>query len=126
MKKTVIGFVAVILIAGCAGAVSMPSENESKAPVIDIPERVECAVYISNECEALTASFDNRKGTVEVKLSDRRAVTLPCTVSASGARYSNGHETFWEHHGEGSYWVGDELVFRGKVRHRTHDAAAER
>ena len=73
-------------------------------------------MYVSDKGEVLTARFDNKKDTVTVKPPGRKEVELPRAISASGARYSDGRETFWEHHGEGSYWIGEELVFQGRVR----------
>ena len=73
-------------------------------------------VYVSEKNETMTVHFDNTNQTVLVKPSGGEAVKLPRAVSGSGARYSNGRRTFWEHHGEGSYWVGDKLIFRGRVR----------
>jgi len=73
------------------------------------------AVYNSDRGTRLKAYFDKTSHTVTVSLTSGREVTLPLAVSASGARYSNDRETFWEHHGEASYWINEELVFRGKV-----------
>ena len=73
------------------------------------------AVYISERGSRLTACFNKNSHTVTVLLPNGREVTLPLAVSASGARYSNDRETFWEHHGEASYWINKKLAFRGKV-----------
>ena len=73
------------------------------------------AVYTSEEGELLTVVFDNGARIVTLHLPDGRTVTLPQAISASGARYSNDRETFWEHHGEGAYWIGEELIFSGKA-----------
>jgi len=103
MRKAVVALIAVILaIAGCAGTGSTPAESKTKAAVPEQSLIVQGIVYVSDKGEILTATFDNKKETVEVKLPDGKVVMLPRAISASGARYSNGHETFWEYHGEGS------------------------
>ena len=72
-------------------------------------------IYLSGINNSLTVTFDITNDSVEVILPDGRHVNLPRAISASGVRYTDGKETFWEHHGEGSYWVGDELIFHGKA-----------
>ncbi len=71
--------------------------------------------YVSEHGKILTAYFDTLAATVLVKLPDGREILLPQAISASGAQYSNGFETFWEHHGEGSFLIGDTVIFRGTV-----------
>ncbi len=73
------------------------------------------AVYRSASGELLSASFDLERNEVTVILPGGRVVTLPAAVSASGARYSNGTETFWEHQGAGRFFKGDELLFEGEA-----------
>ena len=74
------------------------------------------AVYFSDTGEQMAARFDLPAKTVTVTLPDGHDVTLPVAVSASGARYSNGKETFWEHQGIGRFFVGEELRFEGAQR----------
>ncbi len=74
------------------------------------------AVYVAQDGARLSADFDNDARTVTVTLPGGKKVTLPQAPSASGARYSNGKETFWEHHGEGSFWEGEKLIFQGQVQ----------
>jgi len=73
------------------------------------------AVYVSEKGERLSASFDRVSRTVTVSLPKDRVVTLPLALSASGARYSNGRETFWEHQGEASFRIDEKPVFQGKI-----------
>ena len=73
------------------------------------------ATYVSEDGESLTARFDNKAHTVAVNLPDGKIIILPQVLSGSGVRYSNNRETFWEHHREASYWIGEELIFRGKA-----------
>ena len=74
------------------------------------------AVYVSAAGEQMAVRFDLPAKTVTVTFPDGHGVTLPIAVSASGARYSNGKETFWEHQGIGRFFVGDELRFEGAHR----------
>ncbi|MBI5518794.1 MAG: MliC family protein [Desulfovibrio sp.] len=41
-------------------------------------------------------------------------LTLPLALSASGARYSDGESTYWEHHGSARFERGDVVVFEGR------------
>lgn len=116
---------AVVVIAGiltlCGCASSKPSRksssknNQPGAAVALKDESVIRAVYISEQGKRLKASFDNRAKSVTITLPSGNNTTLPRAISGSGARYSNGRETFWEHHGEATYWVGEKKAFQGKV-----------
>ncbi|MDI9569158.1 MAG: cupin domain-containing protein [Pseudomonadota bacterium] len=70
--------------------------------------------YTTPGGEKFSACFDRKAKNVVLQLPDGRVVTLPAAVSASGARYSNGEETFWEHQGTGRYFIGDKLVLEGR------------
>jgi uncharacterized membrane protein len=80
----------VLLVTGCGS--SAPSADEtpstqaasSKPPIV---ARFDCDTL------ALTATFHEDHAVIEVP--EQRALTLPHVVSASGARYSNGPDTFW-------------------------------
>ncbi|MBP8980941.1 MAG: protease inhibitor I42 family protein [Syntrophobacterales bacterium] len=69
--------------------------------------------YVSESRAILTASFDHNTNEVQVTLPDKQVIKLPLAISASGARYSNAYETFWEHHGKCTYTKGDKVVFEG-------------
>lgn len=73
------------------------------------------AVYQSADGRQLRACFDLKQQQVTVRLPDGALVQLPVAVSGSGARYSNGSRTFWEHQGKGRYLEGDTLLFEGAV-----------
>ncbi len=79
------------------------------------------AVYRSSTGEYLSAVFDLNRNVVTVSLPDGRSVTLPVAVSASGARYGNGSETFWEHQGTGRFFQGEKLVFEGTILNNEED-----
>lgn len=74
---------------------------------------VNSASYRSVMGEVLKASFDLKLDQVTISLPDGRDLTLPLAPSASGARYSNGNETFWEHQGVGRFFKEDMLLFEG-------------
>jgi len=78
------------------------------------PEKAATAVYISPEGERLTASFDIPAKKVIVERPGKKTRILPLAVSASGARYSDGKMTFWEHQGTATLFRGDTIVFHGK------------
>lgn len=71
--------------------------------------------YRSAVGEVIKASFDLNFDQVTISLPDGRNLTLPSVSSASGARYSNGNETFWEHQGVGRFFKEDTLFFEGTV-----------
>lgn len=73
------------------------------------------AVYQSADGRQLQACFDLKQQQVTVRLPDGALVQLPVAVSGSGARYSDGTRTFWEHQGKGRYLEGDTLLFEGAV-----------
>ena len=72
--------------------------------------------YLSDQSTKLTASFDQNTNQVQVTLPDERTVLLPAAISASGARYSNAYESFWEHQGKCTYTKGNKIIFKGAVQ----------
>lgn len=114
-------FLGVVLgMAACTPAPAPPAAEEKATPddpFSDVaPDQVRIeARYVSATGERLVAVFDNAADTVTVTLPGGRMVTLPRAVSGSGARYSNGTDTFWDHHGEGTFTTGETTVFQGKV-----------
>lgn len=82
--------------------------------VVSAP-RTTSAVYRSADGKTARATFDLDRDLVIVTLPDGRMVTLPAAPSASGARYSNGNETFWEHQGTARFFRGDTVIFEGRV-----------
>lgn len=73
------------------------------------------AVYRSTDGRQLQACFDLKQQRVTVRLPNGALVQLPVAVSGSGARYSDGTRTFWEHQGTGRYSEGETLLFEGAV-----------
>ncbi len=93
---------------------------------VSLPEPLPVvARYCSGEGKMATATFDLIRNLVTVALPDGRRVTLPAAPAASGARYSDGRETFWEHQGSGRFFKGETLLFEGVLRDAGHaDACA--
>ena len=85
------------------------NSSQEKKPVTTVH-------YLSNKGTTLTASFDPNTNQIQVTLPDGRAILLPAAISASGARYSNAYETFWDHQGKGIYTKGDKVIFEGTVQ----------
>ena len=71
----------------------------------------------SNGSATVQASFDTTHNTVTFTYAPLGTVTLPLTISASGARYANQDEgvVFWEHQGELTITKDGAEVFRGRV-----------
>lgn len=98
-----------VLIVFCIVASVSPNFCDARKP-----EKIVTAYYASAEGEQLTARFDIHAKTVTVERPGKKTRTLPLAVSASGARYSNGEMTFWEHQGTATLFRGDTIVFTGK------------
>lgn len=73
------------------------------------------AGYRSAQGEVIEASFERHLHQVKLTLPDGRSVTLPAAPSGSGARYSDGTETFWEHQGTGRFFRGETMLFEGAL-----------
>lgn len=84
------------------------------APVLFADEKEPVAVYVSEQGQRLTACFDIPGKKVRVVLPSGKTLTLPQAMSGSGARYSNGAQTFWEHQGSAIYEEGGTLLFEGR------------
>lgn len=93
----------LLLLALCGTSGLFASEKE---PV---------AVYVSEQGQRLTARFDIPGRKVRLVLPGGKTLTLPVAMSGSGARYSNGAQTFWEHQGSAIYEEGETLLFESKL-----------
>lgn len=89
---------------------------EFTVTVLPPEPRITTACYRSRDGKTAQARFDLDRNLVSVTLPDGRNVTLPVGLSASGARYSNGRETFWEHQGSGRFFRGEALLFEGALQ----------
>jgi len=93
--------------------VLLPLLNAHAAPLECNGARNVAAAYRSDGGAQLNACFDLDRNIVTVGLADGSRVMLPAAISGSGARYSDGARTFWEHKGIGRYFVGEKLLFEG-------------
>lgn len=93
----------LLLCALPLSAATLPCSGTQQVP----------ATYAAAGGEQLQACFDLVRKNVTVGLADGSRVVLPVAVSGSGARYSDGTRTFWEHQGIGRYFVGEKLLFEG-------------
>ncbi len=103
----------VIIIAAIVLAVKKPKDD---MPVTQEPALISSATYACNEGKTISASYYSGEskpavgnqppvpgGSVKLTLSDGRSMTLAQTISADGARYSDGnpsvngdeHFVFW-------------------------------
>lgn len=87
-------------------------------------EKDPVAVYVSEQGQRLTARFDIPGKKVRIVLPSGKTLTLPQAMSGSGARYSNGAQTFWEHQGSAIYEEGETLLFKGREVPGAQPAAA--
>ena len=74
------------------------------------------ADFYAADGSKLTAVFLLKEAVVEITLPDGQKFRLPQAVSASGARYSDGTNTFWEHQGGGVFTHNDQELFNGTNR----------
>jgi len=93
LRQAVVLATAAFLLVGCGSSASPPKETppqqqapapSSKPPIV---ARFDCDTL------ALTATFHDDRVVIEVP--EQRPLTLPHAESASGARYSDGTDTFW-------------------------------
>jgi putative lipoprotein len=104
LKCVITLMTGALLLTGCGSSASPPKETAPQtAPAA--PSKPPIVARFDCDTLALTATFHEDRVVIEVP--EQRAMTLPHTLSASGARYSNGTDTFWnqgreatfEHHG---------------------------
>lgn len=96
--------------AALPGAAAPETAPAASPAVVAMPE----AVYVSSQAQRLAARFDIPGKTVRLTLPDGRTLSLPLAVSGSGARYSNGAQTFWEHQGCAIFEERGVLLFEGR------------
>ncbi|HZM94163.1 MAG TPA: MliC family protein [Vicinamibacterales bacterium] len=86
-----VGCVLIAMVFAACGSSPQPADTvaakETPAAKSPIVARFDCDTL------ALTATFHDDQALIEIP--EQRARTLPRVVSASGARYSNGSDTFW-------------------------------
>ena len=81
-----------LVLTGCGSSAPPPQEaSTQKAPAA--PAKPPIVARFDCDTLALTATFHDDRVVIEVP--EQRPLTLPHAVSASGARYSDGTDTFW-------------------------------
>ena len=94
-----------------------PLETFSVQFVVGPPDPAIVAVtYVGAGGAELSASFDREGKQVRLVLPGRATLLLPEAAAASGARYSDGSRTFWEHQGKATFSEGETIVFEGSVK----------
>lgn len=73
-------------------------------------------VYVADNGQVIRALYRD-DDTVTLNLPDGKTEILELAISASGARYVSGEKEWWEHQGQATYRVDDELIFSGKLQH---------
>ena len=116
---------SILLIGGCGGvrttgeSLVLPSADESKNTTAKSASSEKAALdnafYVSSRGDKLTAIYHNNFNLVEVHLPDGRITRLPRAYSNSGARFSDGGETFWAFNDEGAYWLINRRIFHGSL-----------
>jgi putative lipoprotein len=85
-------FAGALLLTGCSSPAAPPAETTTpKEPAA--PFKPSIVARFDCDTLALTATFHDDRVVIEVP--EQPALTLPHAESASGARYSNGSDTFW-------------------------------
>jgi hypothetical protein len=74
------------------------------------------AVFISTNGSKLTVIYNLKETNATVLLPGGKPYKLPQTLSASGTRYSDGTNTFWEHQGSGIFTRDDIVLFEGFLK----------
>jgi len=77
------------------------------------------ATYVDSAGKELQAEFDTIADKVKITMPGGQTVSLNSTIAASGAKYSDGKTTFWEHQGSASVFAGETLVFEGKDKNQS-------
>jgi len=114
LGASAVGTSAVTLVYRRPWEEGVPPLQRFELQVTVVPKaRTATAVFRSADGKTVSAIFDLDRDLVTVTLPDGRTATLPAAPSASGARYSNGSETFWEHQGSARFFTGDTVIFEG-------------
>jgi putative lipoprotein len=110
LNTAVILITCAMVLGGCGSSAPRTEVATQQAPAVSTPPASSKPPLIARfDCDtlALTATFHEDRVVVEVP--EQRPLTLPHVVSASGARYSDGTNVFWnkgreatfERHGRG-------------------------
>ena len=114
--RTLMILTLMIAITACMPVQPVTPAAATEAPAVDDTDssNVIEATFICPDGTSLDTVFDNSADTVMVALPDG-TVTLPRTVSGSGARYSDGTTTFWNKGDEALVEVDGEIPYQNCV-----------
>ncbi|MDA8427042.1 MAG: MliC family protein [Treponema sp.] len=77
--------------------------------------RPESFTFAAADGRKLVIVYDTSATAALVWLPDGRVYRLPSARSGSGARYSDGRRSYWEHQGGAVFRIGGTTVFEGKL-----------
>ena len=100
LRSVIVLTTGAILLTGCGSSASPPQEattQRTPAP----PSKPPIVARFDCDTLALTATFHEDRVVIEVP--EQRPLTLTQAVSASGARYSDGADTFWNNGREATF-----------------------
>jgi|ERR1043166_1100199 membrane-bound inhibitor of C-type lysozyme len=110
----VVGGVVIICLGSFILSRAVPRLEYASSPNLAPLKRPQVKVtYLCKKNLRMTARFDNYRRVVAIKLPDGSDVFLRRAASASGARFTNGDQVFWEHRGTGTYYVKDQMICTG-------------
>lgn len=78
--------------------------------------RLPSFTFLSPGGEKLALVYDLKADWALLWLDDGSFFRLPRALSASGARYSDGTHTFWEHQGSGVVDMDGQVIFEGVLQ----------
>lgn len=78
--------------------------------------RLPSFVFVSPSGQKMVLVYDLKADWALLWLDDGRLFRLPRALSASGARYSDGNHTFWEHQGSAVVEIDGQVVFEGVLQ----------
>ena len=93
LKDVCVLTAGILMLAGCGSSASPPQETAAPAKEPVAPAKAPIVARFDCDTLALTATFHDDRVVIEVP--EQRPLTLPHAVAASGARYSDGTNTFW-------------------------------
>jgi putative lipoprotein len=93
LKDVCVLIAGIVMLVGCGSSTSPPQETATPAKEPVAPSKAPIVARFDCDTLALTATFHDDRVVIEVP--EQRPLTLPHAVAASGARYSDGTNTFW-------------------------------
>jgi membrane-bound inhibitor of C-type lysozyme len=95
---------------------STTSSVDKKVTAVDLGKDITSVLFVCADNKKIGANFKERG--VSLALSDGRTLSLPQTISASGARYANSDESF-------VFWNKGKTAFITEKDKTTYDSCTE-